>query len=322
MTGCKHCVAAIRERLYTFKLKHRVSGCNFLYEHLRSECEFFLPGLFELIQSPQQWIGGDEFPGFPLSPERVARENFHIEVVIAPLPFVAVVVRVVCPQCSRSHRIIHLGANFYVLASHFSAYLAGTGLGTRDFVRLAIELRSTKPEWNRFSAPQALRRDVLTYGMAWIMCHEIGHFASPSATSLPSLDVPDYARAHLVEEANADRMSFSILSHRVHAMPNNQTERFAAILAGVLLMLNTWNLLIPKAWGRQSDISGYGPRVGAITPSPALRWRCVRDTFDGLVSLGVASEMSFQHLREEMFPELTRKMFELQEILDEFPIPT
>ena len=72
-------------------------------------------------------------------------ESLHVEVVTAPLPFVAAVVRVICPQCERSHRIVHLGANFYVMTSHLSAYFAGTGLPPNQLARFIRELASQTP---------------------------------------------------------------------------------------------------------------------------------------------------------------------------------
>lgn len=317
MTLPSCCDEAIRARLSQFSRKHGISGRSPLYPFFRKDLDDAMPGLFDLVENPEKWIGAIEAPWFPVSPERVINQKVFVEIVIAPLPFVAAIVRVTCPTCGQTCRIVHIGANFFVLTSHLAAHLVDRGLSSEELVDFALELHRKSVDWMRFPAPEAVPRDIVTYGMAWLMCHEIGHFASPESTQLPDdVGVPEFARPRLAEEANADRMAFCIMLHRIMAMSPYQSEKAGAALAGAFLVLNTWNLLIPSGWGRQSDITAYGPRVGGATPSPTLRWRALRDLYDAMIRMGFVLD-HFTDLKRQLFSRHESRIDQLQRLLDQ-----
>jgi hypothetical protein len=275
---------------------------------LRYKLENSFPGLFNLIQEPGRWIGEFGPQWFPLSPEKMASESLHVEMVVAPLPFVAAVVRVVCAQCGRSHRIVHVGANFYVMTSHLSAYFAGTGLVPEQLASFIRELASPTPNWQDYPAPNAVPRDVVTSGMVWLLAHEVGHFASPVRQYHPNIDAPPYAVSYLLEELQADYYAFSILMHRVQAKQPMDKRGLSNLMLGVSTILRAWNVTIPNRNGRQASILGYGDRIGVHTPSPTLRWNAMRGVFDTLVRLGMASLEDYQNLEQVLFPDYEAKV--------------
>ncbi len=313
------CARGLETRTREFAKTHQVSDGGVLQPYLYTQVDTVLPGLFDLLRNPQQWTGEFDPIWFPVSPKMLAGEHIVLEVVQAPLPFVGVVLRFLCEDCGRSYRIVHIGSNFFAMTSHLSATLVGCGLSEEDFARFVKELHGPDPRFSDHAAPYAVPRDIVAYGMAWIMCHEIAHFASPKVTAVPELSVSENVLKRLSEEINADSMSFRILMNRIHATPYLGKDRVSSALLGVFLVLNAVNLLLPTHFGRRTEITEYGCHVGAWTPSPTLRWNAVKNFYDVQVDLGIIKD-EFSELKENYFPDITKRLQVIQEKFGEFCI--
>ena len=147
--------------------------------------------------------------------------------------------------------------------------------------------------------------------MAWLLGHEVGHFASPDSHYHPDIDAPSYAVPHLLEELHADRNSFLILIHRIQAATPMNKRAVSDLLLGVSTILRAWNVTIPNRNKRQVSILGYSARIGARTPSPTLRWDAVRDVFETLVRLGLASREDYQDREQQLFTDYEAKTADL-----------
>lgn len=312
---CPLCDDEIRARLQSFGTLHQLSDGSFMNEWLIPQLDRMYPGLFDLISDPAQWIGELEQIWFPVSPQRVANHFLHLVPVIAPLPFTATVVHVKCAHCSRCHHVVHIGINFMSLMSHLSAHLAGTGLSTENLADFIGELRSPKPAWEDNQAPQGVDRDFVTTAVAWWLCHELAHFASPTAQdALLDVVLPQYARPFIVDEINADIRALDMLIHRIESRPAPHEQLLGTLLGGVALALRTWNLMIPKAF-RHSNILDYPPRVAAATPSPSLRWKKIRERWDKHPFVNQTARQHFAVLEHRWFDGYETKLNNLWEAM-------
>ena len=177
-----------------------------------------------------------------------------------------------------------------------------------------------RPDWTKFSAPEEVPRGIVASGMAWLLCHEVGHFGSPDAGFCPSLKVPAYATARVRDELNADHNSFHMLLLRKQGTWPTDKESLCRPLAGVSLVLRAWNLMIPVHQGRQPNILSYGDVVGAMTPSPTVRWGSVHSPFETLDKLGLASIAQYRELEQILYPDSDVKTVKLWEKFDEYGI--
>lgn len=309
---CDSCSEHIRARIKSFDREYHVIGARLVSAVFLADVEHVYPGLLELLTHPWEWLGELGEHWFPIDPAVLAQERICIEAVVAPLPFIAAVVRVVCPRCRLSHRFIIVSVNFWAYLTHFSAYLSSMSSSPDELALFIKDLKTTAPNWSNFVCPSYVYRDIVTSGMAWILCHEIGHFANPQFPFRKVQHVPEYVVDHLNDEIQADSNAFSVLLYRERGS-RGIAATGAIPLAGISLVLRAWNAMIPTRQNRHPSILAYGDRVGSCTPSPTLRWSAVKENFDLAASLGLASDSHYKQIESSCFvhPESkTEKLWE------------
>lgn len=312
-TRCPHCDEQIQSRCDPYRDAEKMSDGCFMADWVIHNIERLYPGVFDLIADPAQWIGEREQPWFPVSPALIADRFLHVVPVIAPLPFTAQVLHEQCKHCERHHHVVHLGMNFVALMAHLNAHLMGTGLGADQLAVFIGELCKPKPDWDIVPPPDGVDRDLISAGVAWLLCHELGHFACPLPQfDLGDVELPEYARSFIIEEIKADICSYNILLHRICANGATDEHAICNLIGGISLVLRTWNLIIPRAH-RRSDILAYPPRLGGATPSPTLRWNKIRDLYDVHSGLTLIEGSDYESLERHWFQEYEKRLVILWE---------
>ena len=312
--NCVQCFRTVTQKLETFAWKNRIASSDMLVRNiLLVQIDNHMPGLTRFVLTPSRWET-EAAPLFPIDSAAVDRMSVALELVDAPLPFMATVISHSCPHCGQSHRIIHIGIAFYVFVSHLAAFLYEAA-STKDLITLVTGLHAYRPQFSKFAPPPGSRchQEMLACAMAWLLCHEIGHFAAGNVTGTTGFDGPLALRSKLDEEYRADFCALNMLIHRrvAHQLP------VEAVFAGAGLLIRAWHVVMQRNY-KASDLRSYGPRVGAYTPSPTLRWKLTNDVFDAHAKLGLLQRRrDFNAFETETFVDGDRKLKELSEEMNQ-----
>ena len=320
---CQHCPEEIRHGLEPFFKDNRISTtADPLSRMLVLETERHFPGVSRFIFEPTSQET-DMGHLFAIDPRRVAADCISVNLVDAPLPFTAAVVSCHCQRCNQHHRIIHVGIPFYVTVSHIQAFLDGShSQPARQLAQFLASLHEPLPPWQSHQPPPAstIHHALVASGMAWLLCHEVGHFAADWITPTVPLSASAAAKSRFLEELKADYASLRILVHRTIARGQQKNPGLSLLYLGIGLMLRAWHVCIP-AHQRKADFLSYGPRLGAFVPSPTERWKLAQDQLQLHLDLGYISHADHAALERKVFSNDKVRINQLIEELDAFRNP-
>lgn len=318
---CPRCSVDLQRDLWSFAKRHGITTASEdICRVLLNQTEYHFPGLKRFILEPSmQETQVAEL--FPINPRRVSSDRVSVQLVDAPLPFTAAVVSCHCSQCHCNHRVIHIGIPFYITVSHMQAFLDGShSQPAQDLARFIAMLHAPNPRWRSFPTPPAstTHSAMLASGMAWLLCHEVGHFADGDALNVEvsgPLSASPTAKTRFSEELNADAASLLMLVHRTKARGAQTHPRLSLLYLGIGLMLRSWHVCIPRHQ-RAQDFLSYGPRLGAFIPSPTQRWAIVKKLLEAELDLGFIPRTEYEALERKLLGQDTPRINQLIGELD------
>lgn len=273
------------------------------------------PGLEQFVLTPGRWES-EAAELFPISPRNVASVELALDVVDAPLPFSAAVLRHDCNCCDTRWRLILLGAPFLALLAEMVSYLDGSWRSASDLADLIASLHCGESEYGTYLAVRKTteQRDIAASAAAWLVTHEVGHFASKRYDGAVALDLqaPEAARLALAEELRADCCSFLMLKHRRTASDPTNPRFLYPLFAGAGLLVRTLHVVMHPQ-DAAPTLGCYGPRVGFATPSPTQRLKMVDDV--RRVHNRVHGLADFTEYRQNVFRDDHDRLHELREEL-------
>jgi hypothetical protein len=259
------------------------------------------PDFFDFVTNPEKWTPPG-MPTWPITHHKLENIAFGFDVVVAPLPFTAACIRTQCAVCKRSVRQFVINACFHILCNH----LAGASLGTRsehaplihDFVRAL---------WNDPDValgefvPMSLPLDAISSGIAWMVCHEVGHAvgAAPLRQLPPS--IPESIRELFLSELNADRTAFNVLVHRLIAHAPTNDVGATMLAGGIELVLRTLAVVAAGESLSEPELEKAGSFDASGVPPVGMRWEYIRSHFEGYLALGIFSGDRWQKFRSIVF---------------------
>ncbi len=278
MEPCEACAHNVKQARVGFENRRSVKRSNeparlVLLRDLNTS----FPGLERFVLMPGRWER-EAARFFPINPENVASVDLTLDVVDAPLPFSAAVLKHDCDCCDTKTRMIHLGAPFLALLHEMASYFDGSWRSASDLADLIASLYCREPEYGTCLAVRKTpeQRDIAASAAAWLVTHEVGHFASRRYEVEIDLQAPEAARLALEEELRADYCSFLMLMHRRTASCPTNPRSLYPLFAGAGLLVRILHLIMHPQDAAPA-LGCYGPRIGFATPSPTLRSKMIDD---------------------------------------------
>lgn len=316
---CIHCEKNVLEVMKSFDKFHNVLSEDDEFFSLYSfHINSIITGFYDFLENPTKWVGNDRNPAWPICPELIANNEIYIRFVRVKFPFISIVKRIKCSNCSLVHRVINISVGFAYLLEKAQFFFSKKTVDCRlifDFIKDNhaycdnLHLHPAHPDTD----------SVLTcIGLAWVICHEVGHVAGRKWYK-PKLNAPTHVLDTLVEELNSDMKAYEIIQHRLIANYPTSNKHLAYLPTAVKLVILTWNLLIPPIV-RKASIEQYEDRIGGFTASPSARLKVISDMSGATEKIGLSVPSARNEMYLKHFVDVEEKTLKLWEAMDNYGV--